>query len=104
MPAYTPTGGANLLNAQGGLLSLRVTVAMLQVCQQKYGTASESDKGQITRILRNPAGYASQLLPLVVAVANVASPGTDTTPNAPTDAEITAALNTLWPVISTLGA
>jgi hypothetical protein len=101
---YTPTGGANLLSTGSGLLVLRVEVALLQKCATLYPTATESDKGQIARILRNPAGYANQMLPLVVAIANVAAVGTDSTPLAPTDAELASTVTALWSVTATLGA
>jgi hypothetical protein len=97
--AYTPTQAAALLAASSGDLSLRTEIALLQKCAALYATATESDKGQIARIIRNPAGYANQMLPLVMAVANVAAPTAT-----PTDTEITAAINTLWPVTATLGA
>jgi len=100
---YTPSGGSNLITSQSGALSLRVELALLEKCQQNYNNGNSADQALIARIMRNPAGYGNQFLPFVVAIANVASPGTDTSPNAPLDSEIQTTVATLWPVASALG-
>lgn len=104
MTTYTPAIASALVQAQSGDLSLRVQFALLQKCSALYAGASQADLALIFRIIKNPAGYANQILPLAIAVANVAATGTVAAPLAPTDAEITTAINTLWPVVSTLGA
>ena len=98
MATYTPTGAANLLAAPGNLPE-RIEIALLQKAAPLVSGALGPVYAYILRLRNNPVGESNAILPWVLAVCQVAAPGTDTAPNAPTDAELATCLNTLWPYL-----
>ena len=98
MATYTATGAANLLNAPGNLTS-RIAVVMLQKAAPLVSGATGPVYAYILRLRTNPINEAITALPWVLALCQVAAPGTDTVPVAPTDAELVTCINTLWPYL-----
>ncbi len=104
MATYTATGAAALLMGESAaLLAQRVTMALLKYAASIYAAASAEggvSYNYIRQVTANPYGHANSVLPVLVAVINVAAPGTDQAPTAPTDAELATAIEALWPFLS----
>lgn len=102
MAQYTHTGAANLLNTpQSPPLVLRVQDGLIKYAASQYASATGNALTYVRNIGANPAGAANAVLPLLVAIVNVTTPGTDSAPIAPLDSEITTAISTLWPFLTT---
>jgi hypothetical protein len=104
MATYTATGAANLLmGAEAPLLSQRVTMSLLKYAASIYAAAKAeggASYNYIRQLAANPYGQANAVIPVLVAVMTVASPGTDQAPSAPTDAELTTAITNMWSFFS----
>ena len=103
---YTPTQGSQLITLHSGDLSQRIQIALGQKClaMVQSGTASASDLARIAAIGSNPVGYANRLIPVIVSALVVATPA-DASGNAllPTDAELVATIDALWPAGAAIG-
>jgi hypothetical protein len=100
MALYSVTGAANLLATNSATLSLRVEMALLKYSAVRFAAAPiGNEAAYIRKLAENPAGQSNAVVPLVAALIDVASPGTDQAPNLPTDAELIAAIQALWPFL-----
>lgn len=98
MTQYSATGAATLLlGAEAPLLAQRVTMTLLKHAASLYAGAEGQRANYIRQVASNPYGVANSVLPTLVALVDVASPGTDQAPTPPSDAELAAAMTALWP-------
>ena len=95
MPSYSLTQAAILLSA-GGDLGTRVQCALLKYAQSRSAAAVAAEAAYVRRLAGNPAGEANAVVPILIPLIDVDSPGTDSSPIAPTDAELTAGIAAIW--------
>jgi hypothetical protein len=96
MAQYTPTQCQVLFSTHSAEIAGRVRAALIQYAATLYGAASGQSLKFIDQLARNPDGMANAVIPVLIPLMQVASPGTDVTPNLPTDAEFTTGLTAFW--------
>lgn len=100
MAQYSITGGATLIARDGDMLAQRVGQALLKKAAARYVDqevpATLEERNYITRIVNDTVNEASRAVALIVALCNVASPGTDEVPVAMVDGELFATVEALW--------
>lgn len=91
MPQYTATQAGAFLGTSGAGPSNRVQVALLKYAATQYAGATGNVSTYIRRVASNPAGEANAVVPVLLAVINVANAAAE-----PTDAELNTGIGAIW--------